>query len=142
MKKETLETTLKEAGYKLTKARLAVVEVILKLHDKPFSADMVFSLIEKSKKLSCDQVSVYRTLAVLEELGAIRNSDIFGDTKFYELSEEGHHHKHHITCKKCHKIDVVDFCLVESQEKLLSKLGYKDLSHRLELSGLCPRCAS
>ncbi len=142
MKKKDLENSLKNAGYKLTKARLAVVEAILKLYEKPFSAEMVFSIIEKSKKLNCDQVSVYRTLAVLEEIGSLRNSDIFGDTKFYEIVESGHHHKHHITCKKCQKIDVIDFCLVESQEKLLSKLGYKDLSHRLELIGLCPKCAS
>lgn len=141
MNKDYFENSLKNAGFKLTRARLAIIEAILKFQDKPFSAETIYTHICRSKNLKCDQASVYRTLSVLEEIKVLKQSDIFGETKFFEVTEDGHSHKHHITCKKCHKIDVIDFCLVESQEKLLSKIGYKNLSHRLELVGICPKCA-
>ena len=141
MKKDRILGVLKGAGYKLTSARSAVIDAILAFKDKPFSSEKLYSTISRTKNQSCDQASVYRTLAILCEVGIIRNSDIFGDAKFYEVAESDHHHKHHIKCRKCLRVNSVDFCLVESQEKILIQLGYKDLSHRLELVGLCPKCA-
>ena len=136
---QDLVQILKETGHRITKGRLAVLDVLLKKGRAPISAEIIYKEIKKNKKISCDLASVYRTLAVLFEQGAIQKSDVFGGVQHYELADKGH--RHHIVCQKCKRIDPIDFCLVKGQEQVLVKLGYQKIHHRLEFSGLCPSCA-
>ena len=163
-------TTVKESTFKLTRAREAILEAIFQI-DGPFSANILDGRIQSRglardakleakngtkrelkrdaklepkpvKKISADVVTIYRNLSIFEDLKIIGRCDFSDDEVMYEVLHGDHaHHHHHIVCKTCKKIEPLEFCIVEGQEQILAKLGYQDLSHRLEFSGVCPDCA-
>jgi Fur family transcriptional regulator, ferric uptake regulator len=130
---------LNSSRYRATRPRVTLLKTILD-QTEPFSAPKLASLL--NGKNGCDNVTVYRSMPVFEELGIIERCDFSDDLAHYEvkLGHEGHHH-HHIVCKSCKKVEPLEFCILEGQEKILGKLGYTDLNHRLEFSGVCPSCA-
>ena len=142
MEKIDIIEKLKSKGYRLTKARTAIVDSILKFKGQPISAEGIFTKVNSQKRGSCDLVSVYRTISTLEELGVLRKCDVFGDRAFYEFVEQDQLHRHHIVCTKCQKIRPVDFCLIQAFEQVLTKMGYTEITHRLEFKGICPNCAT
>ena len=67
---ETLNTQLSQQGYKLTRQRKAVVEVVTQTHTR-LSAAEVFTQAQRA----CPDLgltTVYRTLEILEQMGVIR----------------------------------------------------------------------
>jgi Fe2+ or Zn2+ uptake regulation protein len=93
------------------------------------------------KGRSIDLVTVYRNLPVFETSGIICRSDFSDETaRFVLASAEHRHHHHHIVCRSCHRVEAVDFCAIKGQEKILTKLGFRDIHHRLEFSGICRAC--
>lgn len=135
---EALEL-IEASSYRLTQPRRHLLEKIL-AQKKPFSvASLAKSL---SKKDGCDTVTIYRTLPVLVELGIIEKCDFADEMTHYEVSlGKGSHHHHHFVCTTCKKIEPLEFCIVEGQEQILKKLGYSNLKHRLEFTGVCPNCS-
>lgn len=57
-------------------------------------------------------------------------------------NSHSHHHEHFFKCLKCQKIEPFQECLVNEIEKIFTKKGYRNIEHRLEISGLCPKCAT
>jgi Fur family ferric uptake transcriptional regulator len=94
------------------------------------------------------QSSVYRNLAALEQAGVVRR--VLTDEGFgrYELTEELTGHHHHLVCSNCGAVEDVDFpptfeARLESElGELADRTGFSAVSHRLDLIGLCRRCAS
>jgi len=126
---------LREAGLKLTTPRREILRTLTREHG-PFTME---ELHRRMKKISCDLVTVYRSLATLEEVGLVRRCD-FGDGSVrYEFLEPGHHH-HHLICRNCRRVETLDSCLVEEMELDIRKKGYANLSHSLEFFGVCPVC--
>lgn len=133
---------IEESTFRLTRPRRVLLEAIL-AQKGPFSAPSLEKLLSRSEKgLGCDPVTIYRTLPVFEELGIIERCDFSDDVTQYEVSlnHKGHHH-HHIVCNSCKTVVPLDFCVVDGQEQLLRKMGYTDLTHRLEFAGKCPDCS-
>jgi len=117
---------LKQAGFKITKPRKAVIDELQKCHE-PRSAQELHQNIS-----DVDLVSVYRTLEILEEIGAIQREDLQGASKYY-LAEDSHHH---ITCRKCGKME----CLPCTHAFEAVK-GFKEIKHQLTLIGTCKACS-
>lgn len=134
---------LRDSGHKVTAARAAVSEVLVKSYGTPVSADGLFRKIKMSNRRACDLASVYRTLSLFSQIGIVRESDLSGESKFFEIvdTNDTHKHSHHIVCRSCKKIDPIEFCFAKAQEQALGELGYRDVTHRLEFAGLCSRCA-
>jgi Fur family ferric uptake transcriptional regulator len=130
---------LELSAHRLTKPRQILLKMIF-AQKAPFSAPKLMKSL--ARKGTCDLVTVYRTLAIFEEIGIIEKCDFSDDMANYEvaLGHHGHHH-HHVVCTNCKKVEPLDFCLVKEQENSLKKLGYTDLNHRLEFSGKCPACS-
>lgn len=137
---DSVEAHLKElqsSGFRLTKARRALFEV-LKGASRPLTAPELVGLMKK-KGASADKTTVYRELAFLLERGIVQSIQ-FGDRlKRYEL-RLGHHH--HLVCTKCGiVIDVAlkgDLDAIE--KKLARKTGFRIDDHALEFFGLCADC--
>jgi Fe2+ or Zn2+ uptake regulation protein len=53
----------------------------------------------------------------------------------------GHHH-HHVICRRCARIDRLPGCDTGAVEAAARAKGYGDLTHVLEIYGVCPACAS
>ena len=94
------------------------------------------------------QSSVYRNLAALEQAGVVRR--VLTDEGFgrYELTEDLTGHHHHLVCSNCGAVEDVDFepgfeeTLEDQLAELAGRTGFSAVSHRLDLIGLCRRCAA
>ena len=94
------------------------------------------------------QSSVYRNLAALERAGVVRR--VLTDEGFgrYELTEDLTGHHHHLVCSNCGAVEDVDLprrfedALEAQVDELADRIGFSAVSHRLDLIGLCRRCAS
>ncbi len=134
---DTLNTQLSERGYKLTRQRKAVVEVMTHAHTR-LSAAEVFTKAQRA----CPDLgltTVYRTLEILEELGAIRRVHLDdGCEGFAPASAE---HGHHLICSRCQEtIEFEDCNLSALLRRVSEQTGFTIQQHWLELMGLCPKC--
>lgn len=93
------------------------------------------------------QSSVYRNLAVLEEVGAVTRIVTRDDFARYELAEDLTEHHHHLICSTCGR--VTDFSLPAGTEASLDRAldrvaqdaGFRVEGHRLDLLGVCADCS-
>ena len=94
------------------------------------------------------QSSVYRNLAILEEVGAVVRIVTHDDHARFELAERlTDHHHHHLICTICGSVS--DFDLTADTEGALNMAFAKVSrsakftidSHRLDLLGSCADCA-
>ncbi|MFT4616502.1 MAG: Fe2+ or Zn2+ uptake regulation protein [Minisyncoccia bacterium] len=94
------------------------------------------------------QSSVYRNLAILEEVGAVVRIVTHDDHARFELAERlTDHHHHHLICTICGSVS--DFELTADTEGALNMAFAKVSrsakftidSHRLDLLGSCADCA-
>ncbi len=94
------------------------------------------------------QSSVYRNLAILEEVGAVVRIVTHDDHARFELAERlTDHHHHHLICTTCGSVS--DFELTADTEGILNMAFAKVSrsakftidSHRLDLLGSCADCA-
>ena len=129
---------LKKAGYKLTQARMTVLEVLEAEHGHITSSDV----LEKVETLnpSIGRASVFRTLDLFTQLGIIRPTYIDTSlTPTYVMMHEGHHH--HIICSSCNRVIEFENCGLEQLTKALEeKLNVKINGHLLEFYGFCETC--
>src|SRR3989344_7856161 len=128
-----MQELLKEKGYKITPARLAILGLFAK-SKKPIDADNVY---RKLASKNFDQATVYRTIASFEKSGILRRVDLRKDSVHYELAEE---HHHHIVCTNCKNVEDFENNEIENAlSKLLKKSSrFKSITeHSLEIFGLC-----
>lgn len=122
---KSIKEKLIEAGYKLTKPRLAVL-IFLSENHKPMSAR------ELSKNIkTVDRASVYRTLNILEKLGLV-NVDMINKEKLYCSAGKPHHH---IICTGCGYVEKIE-CNHSFRHK-----NFTNINHQLTVTGLCDKCS-
>ena len=129
---------LRKAGYKLTQARMTVLQVLEAEHGHITSSN----ILEKVEEInpSIGRASVFRTLDLFTQLGIIRPTYIETSlTPAYVLMHEGHHH--HIICTNCNRVIEFENCGLEKLTHTLEeKLNVKITGHLLEFYGLCASC--
>jgi Fur family ferric uptake transcriptional regulator len=124
-------------GMRVTEPRKAMLGILTQEHG-PFSAE---ELHHKLKGRGCDVVTVYRSLQAMEEVGVLRRCDFGDGTYRYEMNHGAHHH-HHIVCRSCRSVKVLDDCVAGKLERAARDLGYARITHTLEIFGICPKCAA
>jgi Fe2+ or Zn2+ uptake regulation protein len=129
---------LDRAGYRLTGPRRAVAELIGRRTGHFTAAD----LLEEAAgaRLDIGRATIFRTIDVLEAVGAIERIDLpSGDHAWIACEPEAHHH--HVVCARCGRAaDVTDAGLGPIVSRIAAESGYLIDEHRLELFGLCPVC--
>lgn len=66
----------------------------------------------------------------------------FGEGALRYEHKYGHNHHGHLICVKCGKFEeIYGPKLEKNQHELVKKHGYVQESHKLDIFGLCPRCA-
>ena len=127
--------SLKKERLRITEPRKALLQ-LLDGAPKPLSAE---ELHEALGAEDFDLVTIYRNLDAFENAGIVNRIPTESGKSLYELNAEQHHY-HHIICRKCHRTEKLDTCEIEKLEKLASDLGYSDVTHVLELYGVCETC--
>ena len=134
---ETLTEALTARGYKLTQPRRAVLRVVTKSN-----ATLTPAEIHKQAQKFCKRtglVTVYRTLELLAECGAVKKIHAEDGCHTYALASEGH--AHHLICEKCHTVvEFADCDLADLLKSVQRRTGFKIDGHWLELFGRCPTC--
>ena len=127
--------TLRDHGHRVTEARKAMLAILTREHG-PFTAEELHGRLDEK---TCDLVTVYRSLTSMEEINLVRRCD-FGDGSYRYEFNLGEHHHHHIICRACHSVDTLDFCVADGLERMARQMGYANVTHTLEIFGICPRC--
>ncbi|MDQ7025133.1 MAG: Fur family transcriptional regulator [Anaerolineae bacterium] len=129
---------LRKAGYKLTNARITMLEVLQDLGGHITSADVLDAVAKVDETIG--RASVFRTLDLLTQLGIIRPTYIgTSQTPTYVMLPNGHHH--HVICTHCNRVIEFEDCgLGELEKKLETALGVSITGHLLEFYGLCQQC--
>lgn len=135
-------TAYDEAVAKLARSKLRTtgprraILAVLSAEHGPFRAEEIHTRMGRD---TCDLVTIYRSLAALEDARIVRRCD-FGDGSLrYELAAGDHHH--HIICRHCRSVRTLDHaCVAGTLEEVARSAGYADVTHSLEIFGICPAC--
>ena len=128
-----LEQRLARSGYRLTRPRRSLLVAMQQLGDH-FTADGVLAATPE-----VGRATVFRTLRLLQDIGALCQVMLDDGTTEYRLTTGGHHH--HIVCSDCGATN--DFATCDIQDLLVElgrRTGYAIEAHRLEVYGHCARC--
>jgi Fur family ferric uptake transcriptional regulator len=130
-------SVLDRAGYRLTEPRRALAALIADQPGHFTAADLVAET--RTRRLGVGRATVFRTLEVLEELGAIERLDLPSGEHAYVGCDPLHHH--HVVCSACGRSSEIEDAGLRSVVHQVSRqTGFRIDAHRLELFGLCPGC--
>jgi Fur family ferric uptake transcriptional regulator len=137
MLNEEIISHLRKSGHKVTPQRILIINTVNASKELLTPS----ALYEKVRKIDPEmgEVTVYRTLNILSELGLICMLHTGENTHSY-ISRPVEHHGH-IICIQCGK--VIDFanCNVGELEKsLIAETGFDIMEHRLDFYGKCKDC--
>ena len=137
---------LKRKGFKLTKSRQVILDVLKKINDH-LSAKKIYETSSKNHP-NIGLATVYRNLELFVDISVVCKFDI-GDNRYrYSMcspSAEDHHH--HLVCRKCNR--VIDYSKSIDDEKKFLKRREKNLSkkydfkiekHFIDFFGICKKC--
>lgn len=132
---------LRKNGYKITPQRQ---EILKALHDdpKPWSAEEIHrKIVSRYPNMSLD--TIYRNIAILLEIGLVRELNFRDGKNRFEINRTGSHH-HHLVCLKCGSAEAVDFCPFTflDQNKILNERKFEIKEHSFEIFGYCSMCRS
>jgi Fur family transcriptional regulator, ferric uptake regulator len=122
-----------------TRARRRLVEVLA-------GAGQPLPVTDICRHSALPLSSVYRNLAVLEEVGVVHRLAGHDEFARFELAEELVGHHHHLACRSCGAMTDVRLPVgVEAElTRALARLGRKEQfaidTHRLDVVGLCHSC--
>jgi Fur family transcriptional regulator, ferric uptake regulator len=139
---DDVATLLRTGDHRYTTGRRRVISALHEA-DGPVT---ILRILELDTGLA--QSSVYRNLAILEEVGAVVRIVTHDDHARYELAEAlTDHHHHHLICTNCGSVS--DFQLPPDTESALgqafARVGrraeFRIDGHRLDLLGTCATCS-
>jgi Fur family peroxide stress response transcriptional regulator len=120
---EKVITRLREQGHRLTPQRMAVLKVVIGNKKHP-SAEQIYERVKVDFPMT-SLATIYKTLAVLKEMGEVLEIDPHP----------------HLICIKCSSIKDVDVTGLDGlPRKVAQKTGYRIVSHRFDFFGICPQC--
>jgi Fe2+ or Zn2+ uptake regulation protein len=127
--------TIELSSLRMTRKRERILESLLAL-DRPVSASALRDLAGLPET---DLVTVYRTLEAFEGIGIIQKIPLEEMGCLYELTETNDHY-HHFVCRECHRTERLDLCLEDELGARAEKLGFTEVSHLMEVYGVCGEC--
>ena len=132
---------LKDKGYKFTSQRQHVFEVVVENDGKHLNSQEIYELV-REKYPEIGVATVYRTLALLEEMKLIYGVDFEDGYRRYEVvKNELEHRHHHLICLECGSIEEVEDDLLGAiEEDILRKNKFKVVNHKVKFYGYCEEC--
>jgi Fur family ferric uptake transcriptional regulator len=128
---------MKDKSLRVTGPRQAMLRVLSEAQ-QPLSAEEIHT---RAGDGTLDLVTVYRSLGALEEAAIVQRHPLERGRSLYALPAAGHHH-HHVICRRCGRIDRLPGCDTTAVEAAARNQGYAELTHVLEVYGICPACTT
>jgi Fur family ferric uptake transcriptional regulator len=133
----TPQDVLSRHGIRATRQRLQVLDALAAERNDATAQEIHERLRADGETIGL--ATVYRTLALLNDHGAIDAIAHRPGELCYRLCSEGHHH--HLACSRCHRVIELEGCELDAW---LGKLGrqhkFTVTSHTVEVTGVCADC--
>lgn len=122
-----------------TRQRAAVAEM-LEMNNDFRTAQQIHAQLRESEA-DVGLTTVYRCLALMAQAGEV---DVLlgedGEAR-YRACSTGHHH--HLVCRECgHTVEVTASPVERWARQTADSHGFVDVSHTVEIQGICRKCAS
>lgn len=121
---------LRADGVRVTRQRTAILRVLTQAEDHPDANELHLRAKEIDPTVSL--ATVYRTLSVLENQGAIHRHAFEGGGARFETADVPHH-DHLIDVETGDVIEFSSDKIEQLQAMIAEELGYEVVHHRLEL---------
>ena len=120
-----------------TPQRVFVVEEIAREENDATAAQIYDRLRRRGTNIGL--ATVYRTLSLLHEHGAVDTLTHHAGELCYRLCAEVHHH--HLVCTGCHRVVELRDCDLDPWVKRSARRhGFTVTDHQVEIVGLCADC--
>ncbi len=126
------EKVLRKQGIRITRPRKVILDFLSGTEDHPDALEIFKRAIEVDPGISLS--TVYRTMKLLEGMGAIHRHAFEGGPSRFEQAS-GEHHDHLIDIETGDVIEFKSDRIEQLQDEIAKKLGYDIVHHRLELYG-------
>lgn len=129
---------LKQAGCRITPQRLAILEVVTESRDH-LTAEQIHALVAR-RFPTTSLATVYKTVNLLRDEGELIELGFSGSAGTrYDGARPAPHP--HLICVRCNRILDPEIRLFdELPGELTESYGYRILSHRIDIYGICPEC--
>jgi len=129
---------LRSRGLRMTPQRRAIVSEVMRTQGH-ISPTVIARRVEGDMP-GVNPSTVYRTLALLEEVGVLQHSHLESGAEYHKADEAQHVH---LTCSRCGRDDELSIAEAERLGALIHRHhGFEaDLTH-FAITGLCADCAT
>ena len=135
--KDALDT-LKSTGVRITPQRLAILEYMISSMSHPTADDIYRALEPNFPNMSV--ATVYNNLRVFREAGLVKELPFGDSSSRFDFVTNDHYH---IICQDCGTIVDFHYPALDEVEHVASHVtGFQVNSHRMEIYGKCPSCAT
>lgn len=126
------EAALREAGVRITRPRRVILGILADMGDHPDAMEIFQRAVAIDSVISLS--TVYRTMKLLEGIGAIHRHAFAGGPSRFEPAV-GEHHDHLIDIDTGDVIEFQSDKIEELQNEIAHRLGYEIVHHRFEIYG-------
>ena len=126
------EKELRRKGVRITRPRRIILGILSKTEDHPDALEIFRRAVAIDSSISLS--TVYRTMKLLGEIGAIHRHAFEGGPSRFE-NAGGEHHDHLIDIETGDVIEFKSERIEKLQNEIARGLGYDIVHHRLELYG-------
>ncbi len=129
---------LRDRGLRMTPQRRAIVSEVMRTQGHISPAEVARTI--QSEMPGVNASTIYRTLALLEEVGVLQHSHLESGAEYHKTHEAQHVH---LTCGRCGRDDALSIREAEKLNTLIhAHHGFvADLTH-FAITGLCVDCAA
>lgn len=118
----------------------AAINAVLQQADEFLTAQELHERLRRQGE-QVGLATVYRSLQALSDAGDVDQLRTDEGEVAYRRCSRGHHH--HLVCRNCGRTVEVEGPAVEHwADKVALAHGFTDVSHTLEIFGLCAACAA
>jgi Fur family transcriptional regulator, ferric uptake regulator len=134
---EQAAALLAGTGIRETPQRVFVVQELAREENDATAAQIYDRLRRRGTNIGL--ATVYRTLSLLHEHGAVDTLTHHAGELCYRLC--GGYHHHHLVCTGCHRVVELRDCDLDPWVKRSArKHGFTAIDHQVEIVGLCVDC--
>jgi Fur family ferric uptake transcriptional regulator len=126
------EKELRRQGVRITRQRSAILGILSETEDHPDALEIFRRAVTVDPSISLS--TVYRTMKLLGDIGAIQRHAFEGGPSRFEHAT-GEHHDHLIDIESGDVIEFKSDRIEQLQNEIAKSLGYDIVHHRLELYG-------
>ncbi len=132
-----VERALRHAGVRPTPQRVAVAKALLAERDDVTAQELHARLRSRGERIGL--ATVYRTLALLADEGAVDVLSHHPGELCYRWCGDEHHH--HLVCSHCHRVVELRDCALDPWlDRVTAEQGFVATGHRLDVTGVCATC--